>query len=251
MPVFLLTIPKQPGGQTIQNNRRAMAVSVDASEADPLEVARGLAAAADAPNSAIWSRATGGWLSDASIAAAGGLVWLDITADTPDILEGDPDGGGELPDTSAVVEDGVAFNAQLNGTALALTPAVAGGEVEGIQTPATSAVVANAGTVPIQNSAGAAIGNGTLAVSGRAVTSARLAATIAGVANAASVPVLPASGSTALASGTAAVSAGAIDGVRLPATSGIVTNGQTLAVDGGTVALSVAANVVTAAFTPE
>ncbi|MFA5702898.1 MAG: hypothetical protein WC982_05195 [Advenella sp.] len=174
MPVFLLTIPKQSGGQTIQNNRRAMAVSVDASEEDPLEAARGLAAAADAPNSAIWSRATGGWLSDASVAAAGGLVWLDLTPDTPEVLTGEPDGGGEpLPDTSAVVPD------------------------------------------------------------------------------ASAVAVLGASGSTSLASGTAAVSAGAIDGVRLPATSGIVTNGQTLAVDGGTVALSVAANVVTAAFTPE
>lgn len=173
MPVFLLTIPKQSGGQTIQNNRRAMAVSVDASEADPLEVARGLAAAADAPNSAIWSRATGGWLSDASVAAAGGLVWLDLTPDTPEVLTGEPDGGEPLPDTSAVVPD------------------------------------------------------------------------------ASAVAVLGASGSTSLASGTAAVSAGAIDGVRLPATSGIVTNGQTLAVDGWTVTLSVAANVVTAAFTPE
>ncbi|HBP4991384.1 hypothetical protein DZ952_011980 [Pseudomonas aeruginosa] len=71
------------------------------------------------------------------------------------------------------------------------------------------------------------------------------------VSDGANVPVLPDSGSTELAAATAAVAAGALSGVRLPATAAVVINGQDISVAGGTVTLSVAANVVTAAFTPE
>ncbi|EMF0829280.1 hypothetical protein [Pseudomonas aeruginosa] len=71
------------------------------------------------------------------------------------------------------------------------------------------------------------------------------------VSNDATVSVLPASGSMALVSGTADVASGALAGIRLAATAAVVANGQTISVAGGTVTLSVAANVVTAVFTPE
>lgn len=57
--------------------------------------------------------------------------------------------------------------------------------------PGTQAVVINNSTVPVQNSAGAAIANATLTVAGNAVTAAKLPATQAAVANAAvrTVPI--------------------------------------------------------------
>jgi len=156
-----------------------------------------------------------------------------------------------IGDDKAIVSNGQALSVSLNGTAQQITPTVAAGALTALQTPVTAAVVANAGTAPVQNSAGAAVGTGTITVANRAVSNIRLAATIAGVANTAAVAVLPASGSASLASATAAVAAGALTGARLPATTGIVTNGQTLAVTGGTVTITVAANAVTAVFTAE
>lgn len=49
--------------------------------------------------------------------------------------------------------------------------------------PATSAVVDDDDTAPVQNSAGAAIGTGTINVAANAVTNIRLPATVAGVSN--------------------------------------------------------------------
>lgn len=70
------------------------------------------------------------------------------------------------------------------------------------------------------------------------------------LSNSAVVTVLPAAGTTpAQGSATAAVASGSITGVRLSATSAVVTNGQVIAVAGGTVTITVNANVVTAAFT--
>lgn len=157
----------------------------------------------------------------------------------------------DIGDDQVIITNGDAVTAELNGTSMSLTPAVTGSALDGIQTPATVAVVENSDTAPIQNSAGAAIGTGSLTVAGRAVSYARLPATIAGVANTSAAQVLPASGATPLVAGTAAVAAGVLTGVRLDATAGVVTNGQEIAVTGGTVAITVAANVVTAEFTPE
>lgn len=116
--------------------------------------------------------------------------------------------------------------------------------------PATQAIVSNGGTVPVRNSAGADSHNATAVVAAGALSGVNLAATVAMVDNSDAVPVLPAAGTTpAQGNATAAVAAGVITGVRLPATSAVVTNGQVIAVTGGTVTLTVAANVVTAAFT--
>ena len=252
--LYMLALSQSAGGVQVVNDRRAVVLKLpdETAPEDALGVARGLAAAADPINAPAWAGALGGFMSNDSLDLLDGVLWLNVNPETPPTLDGDPDeGGGDLPATSAIVADGQAITTDVNGTERTLTPTVADNAITGLETAATVAVVANAGTVPVQNSAGAAIGTGTLAVAGRAVTSARLPATIAGVANSAAVPVLPASGSTSLASATAAVAAGAITGVRLPATAGVVTDGQTLAVTGGTVTLTVAANAVTAEFTPE
>lgn len=52
-----------------------------------------------------------------------------------------------------------------------------------VQLTATQAVVSNAGTSPVQNSAGSAIGTGTYTVAANAVTNIRLPATVAGISN--------------------------------------------------------------------
>ncbi len=51
----------------------------------------------------------------------------------------------------------------------------------------TQAVVSNAGTSPVQNSAGAAIANGTYTVASNAVTNIRLPATVGAVSNSGTV----------------------------------------------------------------
>jgi hypothetical protein len=70
------------------------------------------------------------------------------------------------------------------------------------------------------------------------------------VANSGTVTLLPATGTTpAQGSATAAVAGNTLTGLRLPATSAVVTNAQVINVTGGTVTITVANNVVTAAFT--
>ncbi len=181
----------------------------------------------------------------------GTIEECDFVAGTvPSEYEGKPvfdPSSGELEDDQAIVADGDTIT--VDGATVTL--AVADNAITGATLPAPNAVVANAGTVPVQNSAGAAIGTGTLAVAANDLSNVRLPATVAGISNAGPVSVLPASGSTALAPGTAAVVSGALTGVRLAATAGIVTNGQTIPVTGGTVTITVAANAVTAEFTPE
>lgn len=77
-----------------------------------------------------------------------------------------------------------------------------------------------------------------------------LPATQAVVANSSAVTLLPATGTTpAQGSGTAAVASKALTGIRLPATSAVVATGKVIAVTGGSVTLTVAANNVTAAYT--
>lgn len=56
-----------------------------------------------------------------------------------------------------------------------------------VQLAATQAVVSNAGTSPVQNSAGASIANGTYTVAANAVTNIRLPATVGAVSNSGTV----------------------------------------------------------------
>lgn len=56
-----------------------------------------------------------------------------------------------------------------------------------VQLTATQAVVSNAGTSPVQNSAGAAVANGTYTVAANAVTNIRLPATVGAVSNSGTV----------------------------------------------------------------
>lgn len=212
--LYMLALSQSAGGVQVVNDRRAVVLKLPDNTApeDALGVARDLAAAADPTNAPAWAGALGGFMSNDSLDLLDGILWLNVNPETPPTLDGDPDeGGGDLPATSAIVADGQAITTDVNGVERTLTPTVAGNAITGLETAATVAVVENSNAVP----------------------------------------VLPASGSTSLASATAAVAAGAITGVRLPATAGVVTDGQTLAVTGGTVTLTVAANAVTAEFTPE
>lgn len=97
----------------------------------------------------------------------------------------------------------------LNAMAAALT--VAG--VTGL--PTTSAIVVNASTVPVQNSAGAAIGTGTVTVAASAVTNVKLPATVAGVSNAGvvTVPITFVTARTAGATATVAATVTVANGV--------------------------------------
>ncbi|QYW02111.1 hypothetical protein CPT_Sonora_008 [Stenotrophomonas phage Sonora] len=210
--LVLMTLPQQAGGVTVINNRRACVVYVPTGQANPIEYARNVAASNDNPqNRAQWAAALGGYLSDDSFAPENGIpngfIWMDVNADTPAQLTGDP-------------------------------PAAGG------------AAVTNGQTVAVRNSAAGDSHNATAVVTGGTTfTGVNLAATVAMVDNSDTVTVLPAAGTTpAQGSATAAVAAGVVTGVRLPATSAVVTNGQTIAVTGGTVTISVAANVVTAAY---
>ena len=56
-----------------------------------------------------------------------------------------------------------------------------------VQLTATQAVVSNAGTSPVQNSAGAAIGTGTYTVAANAVSNIKLPATVGAVSNSGTV----------------------------------------------------------------
>lgn len=86
---------------------------------------------------------------------------------------------------------------------------------------------------------------------GTYVPGADLPATQAVVSNAAAVTLLPATGTTpAQGTGTAAVASKALTGIRLAANRAVVNSGQVIAVTGGSVTLTVAANAVTAAYTP-
>ncbi len=160
--------------------------------------------------------------------------------------------GGGSP-TDATVSNGATLPLQTNGGTASgnVTATVAASAVSNVKLPASTAVIGNGATVAVRNSAGADSHNGTsVTTAAGALTGVNLAATVALVDNADSVPLLPAAGTTpAQGSGTAAVASGVIAGVRLPATSAVVTNGQTIAVTGGTVTITVANNVVTAAFT--
>lgn len=150
---------------------------------------------------------------------------------------------GELDDDQAVVTDGDAVT--VDGASVTL--AVSGNAITGATLPATNAVVANAGTIPVQNSAGAAIGTGTLTVANNNPTNIRLPATIAGVASG-SQNITDAAGKASTATRT--VSAGAITTTILAAADCIVKNGNTFtAADGGTITVAVAAGVPTFTYT--
>ncbi|MEN5103789.1 hypothetical protein [Brucella anthropi] len=150
---------------------------------------------------------------------------------------------GELDDNQVIVTDGDAVT--VDGASVTL--AVSGNAITGATLPTTNAVVANAGTIPVQNSAGAAIGIGTLTVANNNPTNIRLPATIAGVSSG-SQNITDAAGKASTATRT--VSAGAITTTILAATDCIVKNGNTFtAADGGTITVAVAASVPTFTYT--
>jgi len=169
--LYFLTLPKQAGGQTAHNDRRAVIVSLpdETDPGDALDAARAVASAADPGNHFSWAAATGGFMSDDSLEDFDGLLWFNVAAETPEVLTGNP-GPAPLEPDQALIEDGQTVTTDLNGTERTLTATVEDNEVTGLETAPTVAVV---------------------------------------------------------------------------------TDGQTLAVTGGTVTLTVAANVVTAEFTPE
>src|SRR5690606_24143097 len=182
-----------------------------------------------------------------------------ILEDGETVAVGDVDGTAEVADGELVGVNlpanavAVVSGTEVDVGGVPATLTVTGGVLSPNATlDATNAVVKDTDAITIKNSAGATISAaGVATVAANAVSGVALPATIAGVANSASVTLLPASGTTpAQGTGTAAVAAGVVTGVRLPATSAVVTDGQTIAVTGGTVTLTVAGNAVTAEFPP-
>lgn len=129
---------------------------------------------------------------------------------------------GELEDNQAIVTDGDAVT--VDGAAVTL--AISGNAITGATLPATNAVVSNAGTIPVQNSAGAAIGSGTLTVSANEPSNIRLPATIAGIANGAAVTIQNSAGAAVAGTHSATVASGVISNVKLAATIAPVANGS-------------------------
>lgn len=215
-----------------------------------------------------------GFLVNASVAQYGGQVF---------------ENGGDLPLTDAIVSNGSTVTLSPNtGT----TPAQGTATVTVANNAATFRLAANrvalttGATAPVQNSAGADIGTGTVTIAANAVSHVRLPATVAGVSNGGTVAVRNSAGANShpatavIASGamtgvnlaatsamvdnsgavsvrnsagadahsaTAVVSAGVLTGVNLAATSAIVDNGDTLTTARGeTVSFTVAAGVATA-----
>lgn len=92
--------------------------------------------------------------------------------------------------------------------------------------PATQAIVTDAGTAPVKNSAGVAVpGTSTYTVAANAVTGVNLPATVAPVANAATVVVQNSAGTVVAGTHAATVAAGALSNVKLAATIATVANG--------------------------
>lgn len=96
--IYLLTLPKQAGGLTVVNDRRAALIALPegTTAENALGVARGIAAAADPGNAFSWRAATGGPVTEASLGdLPDALAWLDTNEDTPSVLV---DGAEEDPD---------------------------------------------------------------------------------------------------------------------------------------------------------
>ncbi|URA06998.1 hypothetical protein P9A47_gp30 [Xanthomonas phage Elanor] len=212
MALYFLAIPKQSGAQTIQNGRRAVIVKIADGLATQaaLDAARAAAAAGDTGNEKMWSRATGGYMSEDSVTIAGNLVWLDQTAETPEVLTGaaGPGGGASIANGATVSVRNSAGADAHSGTAV-----VAGSTLTGINMAATVALVDTADTIPLQNSAGASKGNATVTVAAGAPTNVRAPATSAIVANGEALTV-PITG-TGTATATVTVANGVVTGIAL------------------------------------
>lgn len=143
MALYFLAIPKNSGGQTINNGRRAVVVSVPGDALDPLADARIAAREADNDN-AIWARAEGGFLSEDSLGdVPGGVIWLDVTAETPEVLEGEP---GPEPGEGAVIlnEDTVSVRNSAGANAHPATAVVDGTTLTGVNLGSGVAMVDDA-----------------------------------------------------------------------------------------------------------
>lgn len=97
--------------------------------------------------------------------------------------------------------------------------------------PADQAVVSNGGTVPVTNSAGAAIGNATATVAANAVSRVALPATIAAISNGGTVTVQNSAGAAVAGSHASTVANGALSYIRLAATIAPVAAGNQTIVD--------------------
>ncbi|WP_455296450.1 hypothetical protein [Brucella pituitosa] len=116
----------------------------------------------------------------------------------------------------AVVANGatVSVRNSAGANAKSATAVVTGTTLTGVNLPATTAMLDNAGAVTIQNSAGAAVaGSHTATVAAGVISNVKLAATIAPVANNAALTV-PVTGTYATTA-TITVAAGVITGIAL------------------------------------
>lgn len=91
--------------------------------------------------------------------------------------------------------------------------------------PATSAVVSNAGSVAVVNSASADSHNATATVAAGALTNVKLAATVAMVDNADAITMQNSAGTAIAGTHPATVTAGVVANVKLAATVAAVSNG--------------------------
>lgn len=156
-----------------------------------------------------------------------------------------------LPDTKAIVSDDDTAPVQNSaGAAIGTgTITVADNEISHVRLPATIASLSNGDSVSVLNSDDADPHTGTAVVSDGVLTGINLAATVAMIDNSDSVPVRNYAGANVHAA-TAVVASGVITSVILAATVAIIDNGETFSVDGGTVSISVADGVPTVTFTP-
>lgn len=165
------------------------------------------------------------------------------------IDEIDPD---NLPGAGPTVADGQSVSVRNSAGADAHTgtAVVTDDAFTGVNLAATVAMIDNADSVTIKNSAGTAIaGTHAATVAAGVLSNVKLAATVAPVVNAASVPLQNSAGA-AKGNGTVAVAAGVVTSVRTPATSAIVANGDTVPATGtGTTATLVIANGVVTGVT--
>lgn len=172
-------------------------------------------------------------------------------------VAGNTAGDVTIPSANAIVAGGTPTLLPASGTTPAqgsLVRTVSGG-VEAIRLSATRVALTTGATAAVQNSAGAAIGTGTITIAANAVSHIRLPATIAGVANASAITMQNSAGAAIAGTHTATVAAGVVSHVRLAATVAPVATGSQAVADAGgksstalrTVAAGAVSSVVLAA----
>lgn len=177
----------------------------------------------------------------------------DLTAGTVPTIYSDVPAytpGGELPDGTAAVADAATVVVQNSAGAAPhnATASVTGNTLTAVKLAATSAMIDNAAAVTIQNSAAAAVPGTHPATVANGVLSVVKLAATIAPVASGAQNITDVAGKAS--SATRTVASGAITTTILAATDCIVKNGNTFtAADGGTITVAVAAGVPTFTYT--